>query len=122
MHEFSLAEALLRQVAQVHSLHPDSEVEAVCVQMGPLSGVEPCLLLTAFQHCSAAEYGREIHLEIENVPLSVECEDCGGLATLEKMIFACPHCEGLHLRVLAGDSLMLVSVDLNTDTPMGAQR
>ncbi|MBX3422275.1 MAG: hydrogenase maturation nickel metallochaperone HypA [Pirellulaceae bacterium] len=120
MHEFSLAQALLRQVGQVHALHPDTEIAAVCVQVGPLSGVEDCLLQSAFQQCTLDEYGRQIELIVERVSLSVECQHCGRSATLEKANFICPHCSSRQLRVTGGDSLILVSVDLHSVSPTGA--
>ena len=48
MHEASLARALLNQVAQIARDRQGQAVLEVIVQVGPLSGVEPLLLVEAF--------------------------------------------------------------------------
>ncbi len=47
MHERALMTSLLRQAADLAVEH-DGEVREICIELGPLSGVEAALLSTAF--------------------------------------------------------------------------
>ncbi|HMP17422.1 MAG TPA: hydrogenase maturation nickel metallochaperone HypA, partial [Gemmatales bacterium] len=67
MHERSLIQALLAQVACLQAEHEGSTVQEIAVAVGPLSGVEPELLEMAFQELS----NDDARLVIERVPLSV---------------------------------------------------
>ena len=48
MHEMSLARCLLAQVGHLVEAHGGGTVRSIRVQLGPLSGVEPLLLASAF--------------------------------------------------------------------------
>ena len=54
MHEHSLVHALLEQVERLAGEQGAGEVEEVRVQLGPLSGVEPLLVKTAFEMLAPA--------------------------------------------------------------------
>ena len=48
MHELSVCQSIIDQVTRVAEQHQGSQVEKIYLQVGPLSGVEPKLLQSAF--------------------------------------------------------------------------
>ena len=42
----------------------------------------------------------------------VECLDCGARTTLDLPILACGTCEGFDVKLLSGEELLVVSIDL----------
>lgn len=111
MHEMSLARTLWNQVHKVWSERSECEIAQVDVESGPLSGVEPLLLLTAFDQLTMAETGNAIPLVIHEVPLTANCYDCGCDVPLENFRFTCPRCGGRRLTETQGDCLKLLSID-----------
>ena len=50
MHELSLCEDLMNQVLTIAKAHHAEKVVRIIVRIGPLSGIEPLLLESAFNH------------------------------------------------------------------------
>ena len=49
---------------------------------------------------------------IEQVPAVIECIDCGARTTLDLPILVCGACDGFDVRLLSGEELLVVSIDL----------
>lgn len=121
MHETSLVQSLLSQVAAVVADHADCRVETIRVEIGPLSGVEPLLIQSAFERLQVESSCREAELVIESVPLTCRCRDCEAEFELAGFRFQCPECGSSTVQVLRGDEFRLIDVTIADDsfTPMG---
>ena len=119
MHERSLVLALIRQVDRVLAENGGGRVAEVRVQVGPLSGAEPLLLQSAFEHCAPATCAAQAKLVIDEVPLTAVCEECDDTFDLVDYRFRCPHCESESVRVTQGDDFQLVSVTISSPEPVG---
>ena len=117
MHERSLVQALIRQVAQVVAANGGGRVVEVRVQVGPLSGVEPLLLRSAFELCSPTTCAACSKLVLDDVPLTAVCEECDHTFELIDYRFRCPRCEAQSVRVTQGDNFQLVSVTMSSTEP-----
>jgi hydrogenase nickel incorporation protein HypA/HybF len=108
----SVCQALLMQVDAIARQRGAGTVVAITVEIGPLSGVDPAQLRSAFavmrigSSCAAAE------LLIETAVIEVRCLVCGAdSATLVNRL-VCRACGGFRTRVIAGDELRLRRVEL----------
>ncbi len=116
MHERSLVIALLTQVEEIRRQHGDAQVSEVRVEVGPLAGVEPILLASAFDLLAPESMAAGAQLVIDEVPLLAECDACGREFEVHNFVFRCPTCAG-NVRTTRGDALQLVSVSLHTSDP-----
>ncbi|MDZ7804254.1 hydrogenase maturation nickel metallochaperone HypA [Thiohalophilus sp.] len=116
MHELSICQSMLSQIEAVARDNRASAVHRVKVQIGPLSGVEPQLLQQAFPIAVAGSIARDAILDIELLPIRIECQQCGGEseATANKLI--CGHCGHWQTRLLSGDEMLLASLELDRAT------
>ena len=112
MPEHSLVRALLRQVENVQCESGGGQVVEIRVSLGPLSGVEPLLVQSAFEQVAPAILGDAASLVIDLVPLSAQCRACLNDFDLAELVFRCPQCGGHDVRVTAGDEVQLVSVTI----------
>ena len=110
MHEYSLAQALVERVEREARARGATAVRGVTVRIGPLSGVEPDLLLTAYGHLRVGTLcaGAELGLAGEDVVW--RCEICG-VVLVPGSALCCPDC-GLPARLAGGDALVLERVEL----------
>jgi hydrogenase nickel incorporation protein HypA/HybF len=121
MHERALMTSLLRQAADLAVEH-DGEVREICIEVGPLSGVEAALLSTAFAELRPAFALQTSRLTIDQVPLTVRCRQCQTVSSLADFDLRCPACQSSMLEIVAGDRLILKSVTLaQQPTPEGAR-
>lgn len=112
MHEFTLAEALLRAALEVAKAHGNPSVEKVRVRWGRMRQVVPDLLAFAFQALAQGTPAEGATLEWEEEPIQVRCRQCQAVFEAEDWFWACPRCGAPGGEVLAGDEFLLESVVL----------
>jgi hydrogenase nickel incorporation protein HypA/HybF len=117
MHEFSLVRSLLQQVRQLAADHGGGAVRHVRLQLGPLSGFEPALLLSAWQQSRDDGGLSRAELEIESVPLEAVCQNCSGTFQPLQFRFVCPVCGSGDTNVVRGDGVVLESIVLEESQP-----
>lgn len=115
MHELSVCQALIRQVAEIARSHRARAVTRVTVRIGPLAGVEPTLLEQAYPIARAGTCADEAKLVVERLPVRVRCEDCGTESEVPANRLVCASCTGWRTRLVGGDELLLASVELVLD-------
>ena len=112
MHELALCQALIAEVEAVARRHRAGGVAGVRLLVGPLSGVEPALLQSAFPLAVAGTAVEGAVLSIERSPVRVACERCGAGSEALPNRLVCAACGDWHTRILSGDELTLASVEL----------
>lgn len=120
MHEQSLVRALLSQVREACYPLPASVAEEIVVAIGPLAGVEPLLVASAFELLTRDSDLAAARLTIEQTPLGLTCNACGSEFERSELAFDCPSCGTLQTRVTAGDAVVLRQIVLREPQPEGA--
>ena len=117
MHELSVCQAMLKQVAAIAAENRARAVTRITLHIGPLSGVDARLLQHAFPVACAGTVARDAELVIESLPVRVKCQLCGAEtdALVNKLV--CGACGDYHTQLVSGDELLLARVELNTDRP-----
>lgn len=118
MHEQSLVRSLLGQVQDAITPHTDCRVDEIRVEIGPLAGVEPLLVESAFDLLAESSTLCGARLVIDEVPLSAECSACKEAFAVERYQFVCPACGSRRVRVTQGDEFRLVSITIEEPCPM----
>lgn len=109
MHELALCDAIARAVVD----HAEGRnVSTVHLRVGALRQVVPETL----SYCwSVVSRGRTLDgstLSIEEVPGEVVCDDCHARTTLTRFSVGCGSCGGTATRVVAGQELLIVAIDV----------
>ncbi len=112
MHEFGIASEIVRAAIEEARRHGAGRVSGVTVRVGVLRGIVPESLHLFFGHASKGTVAENAILEIEQETASVECEACGA-TPVTQFSLSCPRCGGGPVRVRGGDSLSMVSVELD---------
>lgn len=115
MHELSVCQGLLDQVARVVADHGAIGVKNIVVRVGPLSGVVPELLREAFPLARAGTVAEDAALTIEALPVRVHCDACGADSDAKPNRLLCGECGDWHTQLIGGDELLLASVELITE-------
>jgi hydrogenase nickel incorporation protein HypA/HybF len=112
VHELSVCQALLRQVAEIAKGRGASAVERITIELGPLCGIEPELLASAFAVLRAGGCAAQAALLIESTTVTVSCLDCGAQSQTDPNRLVCLVCGGFRTRIVAGDELRLRRLEL----------
>lgn len=115
MHELSICQALMEEVARVAREQSARRIVSVTVRIGPLSGVEPALLANAYPLASAGTVAADSRLIVERSVIRVRCLECGAESEAASTRLLCAACGQWRVQVLAGEELLLASVELERD-------
>jgi hydrogenase nickel incorporation protein HypA/HybF len=92
-------------------------VERITIEVGPLSGTEPALLLNAFLAMRSGA-ASPAELRIERCPVGISCLECGAHSETRPNRLICAQCGSWRTRVIAGDTLRLLRVEMRIpDSP-----
>jgi len=115
MHELSICQSMLKQINAIAQQHQADGVSKVTLRVGPLSGVEPQLLLQAFPLASAGTIASEATLVIESLPIRVRCRSCDKESEVTINKLTCRHCGDYQTQVISGDEMLLANLELSTN-------
>lgn len=112
MHEYSIVQSLLESCEE-HARQNESEnVTKVIVKIGVLSGVEPDLLQTAFDTFKEKTVCHNAQFIINHQKVVIACLSCDEESTLEKNEFSCPKCNSTQVKVIDGEDMFLMSLEM----------
>ncbi|WP_456434208.1 hydrogenase maturation nickel metallochaperone HypA/HybF [Thermosulfuriphilus sp.] len=114
MHEASLVAAMCKEIKRLAATEGAQKVTRILVRIGEASGVEIEAFSFAFKALKGLEpILSEAELEIEKTELVFECPACGHRQK-GSWEGRCLRCHNPGLRLVSGDELHLISVDLIT--------
>ena len=116
MHELAVCQALISQVNEIARSRA-ARVHAVRIGLGPLAGIEPRLLAEAYPLAGAGTAAEGSRLAIETTPLRVRCRACGSETTALPNRLVCGACGDWRTDLIAGDEMLLLSVELDVPEP-----
>ncbi|MDO8946349.1 MAG: hydrogenase maturation nickel metallochaperone HypA [Desulfocapsaceae bacterium] len=113
MHEMSLVQAMLAQLASLAAEHDKKKVITVTLDIGPLSGVVIDSFQFGFDILSAeSSLTKGAKLIITNTPASYQCIRCAYKQAAVVRPDHCPKCNETLLIPEGGDTIILNQVEM----------
>lgn len=112
MHERSLVNALLAQVAELARRERAVAVRRVRIRVGSFAGVETELFRLALKEARSGPLFADTDYAISDVPLSACCHSCGSHFDVSGFRFQCNDCHSSDVQIIAGDAVILEDVEL----------
>lgn len=113
MHELSVCLSLLDQVETIAQQHRATRVERIVLRIGPLSGVEAPLLMSAYPVAAAGTIAEQAVLDIETAPVKVRCKKCGAESEVPPNRLLCGQCGGFETCLVSGDEMLLAHLEMS---------
>ncbi|TSA12712.1 MAG: hydrogenase maturation nickel metallochaperone HypA [Deltaproteobacteria bacterium] len=111
MHELSIAQGILDIIQNEAEKNAIERVSAVRLKLGKLTAVEPSSLSFCFELITKGTLAEGARLEIETVPITGRCAQCGREFTLEDPFCNCPVCQGLKIDILTGREFYISEIE-----------
>jgi hydrogenase nickel incorporation protein HypA/HybF len=123
MHELSIAMSII-DMAQEEAERRDVTVDAVYIELGPLSGVVAEALQFSYEVACRGTALEGSRLVIQEVPIEVYCPACKAQKTLSSMQwFCCPECGAPTSEVIHGKELVVTALEVRDErraAPVGS--
>jgi hydrogenase nickel incorporation protein HypA/HybF len=114
MHELSVCLSILDQVRSIAAERNADRVQRIEIRIGPLSGVEPDLLRSAWPMASAGTIAVDADLLIDEAEIVVRCSTCDAETPAVANRLVCGQCGDFRTTVISGDEMILQRVELET--------
>lgn len=105
----------MEEVARVARDERARRILSVTVRIGPLAGLEPALLESAYPLASAGTVAEHSRLILERSAVRVRCLTCGAQSEAASTRLLCAVCGAWRIEVLEGEELLLTGVELERD-------
>jgi hydrogenase nickel incorporation protein HypA/HybF len=105
--------SMLQQVEQIARGRNAERVIRITLSIGPLSGVEPDLMRHAYPLAAAGTVAADAELVMETAEIVVRCSQCDSETTVTANKLLCGSCGDFRTRVISGDELTLMRVELD---------
>jgi len=112
MHELSIAYEINGIVDQYVKAEQKKFIKSVRVRIGKLQNILPDSLSFCFEAINSSGNSIGPKLEIEPVPITVECNKCGSVNEIEGLAFSCIDCGSTDIQVITGNELSVIEIEL----------
>jgi hydrogenase nickel incorporation protein HypA/HybF len=115
MHELSIAASIL-DIAEARAREQkSSSIQVIGIRLGEFTNIAREALEFAFEAARQGTLAHNARLEIEVVPMIVECVVCHGVNHPERTLcLICAHC-GFPLKIVSGEELQVDYIELETE-------
>lgn len=113
MHEMSICESILSAIREQAAAQNFTSVKRVCLEIGPLSGVEIEALKFGFDVVMNRSIAEGATLDIVETEASAWCMPCGENVAIAQRYDPCPKCGSHQLQVTAGEELRIKELEVN---------
>lgn len=111
MHEMAIAQNIMDIVEQEMVRHGATKVSIIRLVVGEFTAVVPQSLSFCFEVITKGTPLEGVGLEMEQVPLSGRCTQCGEEFIIREYRFVCPRCESQVIETIAGKELFVKEIE-----------
>ncbi|MAU01617.1 MAG: hydrogenase maturation nickel metallochaperone HypA [Anaerolineaceae bacterium] len=114
MHELAVTEQILNLALRHAGEANASKVTDLYLEIGALSSIIDDSVQFYWDIISQDSLCQGATLHFNHVPAQLHCQDCDQVYTLEHELTPCPHCDGIHVKIISGQEFQLTSIDIET--------
>jgi hydrogenase nickel incorporation protein HypA/HybF len=115
MHELSIAMGIVELAADEAARRNGARVIAIHLKLGPLAGVVPDALNSAFELAREEEESLcDAELVIETIPVAAHCPICGIERVVPFPELRCPTCHAPTPEILRGRELEVFALEIDS--------
>ena len=116
MHELPITENI-RDIALKHASRAGAvKITDIHLVIGELSSVIDESVLFYWGIVCEGTIAADAELHFRRIPARFQCLDCKTEYTLREKSQICPQCDGVHVKILAGDEFYMDAIDVETNT------
>jgi hydrogenase nickel incorporation protein HypA/HybF len=113
MHELSVTQSILNIALNEAEKHNAKKISRINIKMGQLSELLPDCIDYYFSIISRDTIAEKAVLNIDKLPLKLECLDCGEMQEADVRSYRCKKCLGQNLKILQGNEFYIDSLEVD---------
>jgi len=106
---------ILRIVEQSVPPGEDLRIKTIHLRVGKLTAIVPQSLRFCMEVVTKDTLAEGANLDFTEVPLVVECSECGQETEIERPPFKCSACESDQVEIISGREMIVESIEVEED-------
>lgn len=111
MHELGIITNLFTLIEEIAVEHHLSKINRVKLKLGQMQQIVPETLTFAFETVAQGTKAEGAALDVEYVPIKMQCADCTAEFLIGEHTYICPVCSGTRLNMIEGMEIVLETVE-----------
>ncbi len=111
MHELGIIQNIFHIIEDVSEEHRLATITRVRLKVGQLQHLVPDMLTFAFETVAKGTKAEGAALDIEVVPILMQCRACRTEFEVAEHTYICPQCSGTALDTLQGTDIVIESIE-----------
>lgn len=111
MHETAIVQDMFRIIDEVASKNQLHRIDKVHFTIGEMIQVVPDLFYFAFDAAKEDTIASEATVELELLPVKMQCNSCNHIFKVADNTFYCPNCNSSDLNLIQGKELLIKSIE-----------
>lgn len=111
MHEMAIVQSMLDIALRAGENAGAKRIQAIRVKMGEYSDVVPVIMREYFAVAAKGTICEGARIEIERIPVTMRCRECGWQGRVDKLHIRCGGCGGASLSLLTGREFYVESLE-----------
>lgn len=111
MHELSIVEGILGVVIPRAQEHDVERITLIKLKIGEMSGIVPSCVHEYFKVAARGTIAEGARIDIESIPVTMECRNCGHKGTIKRGMYTCPSCGSPNFRIVGGNEYFVDSIE-----------
>jgi hydrogenase nickel incorporation protein HypA/HybF len=112
MHEMGIAQNILDIAVEAANKEGAQKITRIDLIAGELRGLVPMQLTFCFGIVAQNTIASGAYLNIQEVPVTAHCEDCGTDFPVEEYQYLCPRCNSANVHVTGGTELRVKDIEI----------
>lgn len=110
MHEYSIAEELIRQILEIAEDNNLKKIDSVDLEVGELKQIVPAAMRECFKSVGAGTIAQNAVLKIKDIKAKAVCRRCKAVFKPCLNYFVCRHCGLADVDIIKGDDIIIKSI------------
>jgi hydrogenase nickel incorporation protein HypA/HybF len=111
MHEMGIAQNIMDIVEQEMVRHGATRLTTIRLVVGEFTAIVPESLTFCLEVITKDTPNEGVKLEIDKVPLTGRCTDCGEDFVIQEYQFICPKCNSNKVETISGKELFVKEIE-----------
>jgi len=121
MHEMGIAMQVMNIVMESLPRDEPLRVKAIHLRVGKLTAIVPQSLQFCMEMVTKDTPAEGAELKFNEVPVTVECDECGEQTVIERPPFACGKCGSEKVEIISGREMIIESIEVEERKPGEAE-
>ena len=113
MHELAVTKGLLKIWLEEGEKHKIEKINKINIKVGELTDLVPDCISYYFNIVARGTIAENTEINVEKIPVEIECNECGYKGIIGKNDYKCPKCKGLQYEITKGREFYLDTMEVD---------